>query len=228
MLASTVSPLELVWTLIAACAIGFTAWTVRDNWLNLQAIRQAVRLHRAVTWGPRYWVAFASLVSSVVMVVVWLGFAVIGIAAMSVSPETDPARRMAVSEWSGWALIAMTLLLASVQVWQLYARSKIRAPHRSMSADDEALAQAQYAESGDGQRRPATTAVREADAIAAETATVATAAAQTEVATIAAADAAADASMTAHAVADAAAKSADLAADLADASERERDREGSA
>lgn len=137
--------LEISWTLIATVAIGFTAWIIDDNTRNFAAIRRAVAKGRAVAWGPRWWVAVASLVSSLAMFVVWLGFAVIGVISMGVSPNDPPSERMAVSEYTGSVLILMTLLLAAIQVWQVYARTKIRpltAPH---GAIDEAADQTQHA-----------------------------------------------------------------------------------
>lgn len=125
-MASTASPLEISWTLIAVIAIGFTAWIVDDNVRNFAAIREAVRQDRAVAWGPRWWVAVASLVSSAAMFVVWLGFAAIGVLAMTTGPDTDVTYRVRISSLSGWVLVAMTLLLAGIQAWQVYARTKIR------------------------------------------------------------------------------------------------------
>jgi hypothetical protein len=122
----SVTWLEVTWTLVATGAIGFTAWIIDDNVRNFAAIRRAVQQGRAIPWGPRWWVAFASLVSSLAMFVVWLGFAAIGIVSMTVSPQDSAVEREAVQTASGWTLIAMTLLLAGIQAWQVFARTKIR------------------------------------------------------------------------------------------------------
>ena len=139
--------LEVTWTLVAAGAIGFTAWIIDDNARNFNAIRRAVKQGRAVAWGPRWWVAFASLVSSVAMFVVWVGFASIGIVSMTVSPHDSAAERTAVQAVSGWTLIAMTLLLAGIQGWQVYARTKIRPLTAPTGAINEAADQTQLAAS---------------------------------------------------------------------------------
>ena len=119
------SALEITWTVIAMIALGFSAWILDDNVRNMAAVRRAVKQERAVAWGPRWWVALASLVSSAAMLVVWIGFAVIGVLAMTVSPGASPALRATVSSFSGWILVGMTLILAAIQAWQVYARTHI-------------------------------------------------------------------------------------------------------
>ncbi len=137
--------LEVTWTLVAAGAIGFTSWIIDDNVRNFAAIRRAVKQGRAVAWGPRWWVAFASLVSSVLMFVVWLGFAAIGIVSMTTSPQDSVDERAAVQAVSGWVLIAMTLILAGIQAWQVYARTKIRPLTAPTGAINDAADQTQLA-----------------------------------------------------------------------------------
>ena len=124
-LSETISLQEAIWTTIAVVAIGITAVIIWDNSLNFRAIRAAVRRGRATTWGPRYWVAFASLVSSMGMLIAWLGFAAIGFIAMNI-PAPPTLERQAAAEANGWILIAIESVLASIQVWQVYARTKIR------------------------------------------------------------------------------------------------------
>ena len=145
-MSDTVSTLEITWTMLSVIAIGCTAWIVDDNVRNFNAIREAVRQGRAVAWGPRWWVALASLVSSCAMFLVWLVFATIGVLAMTTSVHSDPLYRMWIATVTGWGLILATLILAGIQVWQVYARTKIRPliapPHGSV---DEAADQAQHA-----------------------------------------------------------------------------------
>jgi hypothetical protein len=137
--------LEVTWTLIAVGSIGFTAWIVDDNVRNFLAIKKAVQQGRAIPWGPRYWVAVASLVSSAAMFVVWVGFAFIGIVSMNVSPNDPEGYRADVQTASGWTLIAMTLLLAGIQGWQVFARTKIRPLTSPAGAINEAEDQKQLA-----------------------------------------------------------------------------------
>jgi hypothetical protein len=144
-MASTASSLEITWTMVAVLALGFTAWIVDDNLRNFAAIRTAIVQGRAAKWGPRWWVAIASLVSSAAMFVVWLGFAVIGVLSMTTGPDSPEAYRVRISTLTGWVLVAMTLILAGIQAWQVYARTKIKPIAQSPSAVDEAADQSQYA-----------------------------------------------------------------------------------
>lgn len=145
-MASSVTWIELIWTLIAVVSLGFTAWIIDDNMRNFAAIRAAIRQGRAVAWGPRWWVGLASLVSSAAMFIVWIGFAAIGVIAMTVSPHDPEDERAWISAVSGWLLIATTLILAGIQAWQVYARTKIRPlVHHEPNAIDEAADQTQHA-----------------------------------------------------------------------------------
>lgn len=126
MLPNTISLLELSWTVIAMIAFGFTVWIVNDNARNYAAIRAEVRRRRGRTWGPRWWVAFASLVSSVAMLFVWVGFLLVGVLSMTAGVHSDAAYRAWVSSVSGWTLVGMATILAGIQIWQVFARSRIR------------------------------------------------------------------------------------------------------
>lgn len=124
-MSGTANPLEITWTAVALLGLGFTLWKLLDDWRNWQAIRLAIRLGRAVRGGPRWWLSLASLGSSAGQSVVWSGFLAIGVIAMRAAPPLTPDRQAA-SEASGWVLIAMELVLAVVQGWQIYARSQMR------------------------------------------------------------------------------------------------------
>ena len=117
---------ERLWTLVAVIALGFTCWTVDDNIKNYWALRRAIRRGRAVMYGPRWWFAVSSIVSSVVMYVVWLGFATIGVVAMQVGPHDPASERLTVTYFNGYVLVVLTIALAIVQVWQVWVRNQIR------------------------------------------------------------------------------------------------------
>ena len=196
-MSETVSPQEVIWTLIAVIALGFTLWIIVDNAQNYRAVMAAVRRGNAVVRGPRWWVALASLVSSVAMLIVWGGFIGVGIVAMTTPPPATTTNQVA-SNIIGWILVGIEVVLAGIQVWQVYARTKIR-PLVNPATDERA-----------------------ARMIASETASVAEAAAHAEVATIAAAASAAEASEAAHVVAEAAANAVDT---ITTEQEREQERE---
>src|SRR5688500_11525535 len=62
---------ERAWTLIAACGLVFTSWLIDDSIKNLQALYRAIHLGYAWVYGPRWWLAVGSMVSSIGMYLVW-------------------------------------------------------------------------------------------------------------------------------------------------------------
>lgn len=117
--------LERTWTMIAIVGLAFSLWAIWDDWLDLRAVRLAIRLHRAVTWGPRWWVAAGFLGSDGLFCLAWLGFASIGVLAMTLPPSPVPQREK-VSEISGWVLVAMEIALALIEVWWRVVRVRVR------------------------------------------------------------------------------------------------------
>lgn len=121
----TVAPLEATWTAIAVMALIFTVWHLWDNWLNWQALMIAIKLGTAYRLGPRWWIALSSLVTSCGLLIVWLGFAGLGVAAMTVPPPLT-SDRQTVSMVSAWLLVCIESVLAAVQIWQAWVRGQVR------------------------------------------------------------------------------------------------------
>lgn len=119
------SLLEISWTVIAIGAFILTAWAVTDDLLDFGAVRRAVRIKLATAWGPRWWIALGFLGSDGLYAAAWLGFAVIGVLAMTLPPAPNPQREAA-SEQTGWILVGMELVLALSQVWWRVVRVKTR------------------------------------------------------------------------------------------------------
>lgn len=117
---------ERVWTIICFIALVFTAWSVDDNTKNFRAIRTAIKQGRAVGFGPRWWIAFSSLVSSILMYMVWIDLACIGVVAMSTGPHDMLSVRQEVGEFVGYALVLASVLLALIQIWQVFARRQMQ------------------------------------------------------------------------------------------------------
>lgn len=119
------SLLEISWTVIAIIGFGLSAWAVTDDLLDFRAVRRAVLLKMAMAWGPRWWIALGFLGSDSLYSAAWLGFAVIGVLAMTLPPAPNPQREAA-SEVSGWVLVGMEIVLALSQVWWRVVRAKTR------------------------------------------------------------------------------------------------------
>jgi hypothetical protein len=122
---NTVSPLEATWTVIAIVGFVVSAWAVYDDLLDFQAIRRAVKLELAIAWGPRWWVALGFLGSDALYSIAWLGFAVIGVLAMTLPPALSTQGEVT-SEVVGWVLVGMEVVLALSQIWWRIVRGKTR------------------------------------------------------------------------------------------------------
>jgi hypothetical protein len=118
--------LERGWTAIALWALLFTCWLLDNSIRDFNAVRTGIRLHMAVVYGPRWWIALASMVTCAVMYVIWIGFAIIGILSLSISPTSPEQLRMRIGTVTGIVLVTMTVLLAAIQAWQVYARNKVK------------------------------------------------------------------------------------------------------
>lgn len=124
------SPLEIAWSAIAGVGMLLTAWMIFDAALDYRAVMRGVRGGYAKARGARWWIALGALVGNGMLVLVWAGFLVVGMVAMSSPPPPATAEQTAVAAIAGWALIAMEGLLAATQVWSRVVRVKsIGRPH---------------------------------------------------------------------------------------------------
>lgn len=119
------SALEISWTGIAILGFLFSSWGTWDSWLDFMAILGAIRVRKAVMYGPRWWIAMGFLGSDALFGLTWAGFILIGILAMTVPPAPNPQREW-VSEVTGWVLVALELMLACIEIWWRLVRIKIR------------------------------------------------------------------------------------------------------
>jgi hypothetical protein len=129
---------ERAWTLIAACGLVFTSWLIDDSIKNLQALYVAIRRGYAWVYGPRWWLAVGSVVSSVGMYFIWLGFVLLGVVVLHVAPDTPLAIRLTVASMTGNTLISMTSILLLLQIWYVFIRWMTRSfavlPHMPIVA----------------------------------------------------------------------------------------------
>jgi hypothetical protein len=119
------SAVELAWSVVALLGVLLSGWACQDDHASFEAVRLAVRLKRAVTWGPRWWMALAFLVSDLLFALVWIGFGSIGVVAMALPEAISPERREA-NEMIGYVLLGLEGVLALIQVWWRVVRLKLR------------------------------------------------------------------------------------------------------
>ena len=131
---STVAPLEIAWTAISALALLFSIWLAVNGWRDFAAVCAAIAENppRARRWGPRWWLGLSAWVANTALSLVWLGFATVGMLAMTAGPDSDVVYRAWVASITGWTLIGMTLLLALVQAWHLYVRGRVEQTSRGV------------------------------------------------------------------------------------------------
>jgi len=107
-----------------------TAWMISDAWMDYRAVMLGIRGGYAKARGARWWIALGALVGNGMLVLVWAGFVVVGVAAMNAPPPPVTTEQASISAIAGWTLIAMEALLTSTQIWARIVRLKsIGRPH---------------------------------------------------------------------------------------------------
>jgi len=126
-LTGTTSWLELTWTVVALAGLIFSAWLSFAGWLDLSAVRAAIRdvPPRARIFGPRWYVGLTGVVDNSALCLVWIGFIVIGLLAMRYPPPPPTTEQAVSNQWVGWLLIMIEMLLVLVQGWRMFIRMKI-------------------------------------------------------------------------------------------------------
>jgi hypothetical protein len=107
--------IESAWTGVAVIGFCFSVWAAVDGWLDFASVREEIRRGHLIYRGPRWWIAIGNLASSSAWAFAWLLGIAVGVMAIT----------RAWIEYVGWALVAMFLLLAAIQVWNRYARRKV-------------------------------------------------------------------------------------------------------
>lgn len=115
----------LGWAGVAAVGVLLSFWAVCDGWSAFASVRLAVKLKRAVAWGPRWWMALAFLVSDALFLGAWLAIATVGAIALTLPPPVS-SQRQETSEIIGYVLLGMEADLAAIQIWWRVVRLKLR------------------------------------------------------------------------------------------------------
>lgn len=122
-------------SVVLAAAIGvigalLTLVLAWDDWGRFDSILLAVRLKRAVVWGPRWWLALGFLVANGAFLVAWLLMIAVASIPLRLPPPGESFRQDA-AELSGWLRVATEMTLAAIQVWWLVVRERMQLfPHR--------------------------------------------------------------------------------------------------
>lgn len=129
MLTSNASVLEMTWLGVSVLGIAFALAFWAHVWASYFAVRDWIRRGWAVRWGPRHKYILGFLWGVALLLLVWLGFAGLGINAALNPPPVDPVRAAA-SERGGWlltALVTVLLLFSAILfwVWMIVGRPRL-------------------------------------------------------------------------------------------------------
>lgn len=103
------------------------AW---DDWGRFDSILLAVRLKRAVAWGPRWWLGLGFLGANGAFLLAWVLMIAVASIPLRLPPPAESFRQDA-AETSGWLRVMIEVVLAAIQVWWMVVRERMRLfPHR--------------------------------------------------------------------------------------------------
>lgn len=120
MLAPNASFLEIGWTLIAFLGAAFALALLAHIWLSYRTVNAWIREGLAVRWGPRHRFVLGFLIGVGLLLLVWLGFLLLGANALTNPPPTTPDRVEA-SERGGAILVVVEGILLASQAGLLAA-----------------------------------------------------------------------------------------------------------
>lgn len=136
MLAGNVSSLEAIWSGVAIIGIAVAVGFLANVWLSYRAVQSWIERGWARRWGPRYKFVVGFLSVAGLLVLVWIGFAVLGINAMLSPPPLTPDRAAA-SERGGLILVVLEVFLLGLTGLLLWAWVAVGRPSMPNSAADE-------------------------------------------------------------------------------------------
>jgi hypothetical protein len=115
---------HIAWVLSVLAVIGlvFTVLKLIDDWWNFQAVRSGMAAKVPDINRRHWWIGFASVMSSIGQLGIWLGFCVIGQVVLGFSTPA-PVDRMPRNFTIIYTLIYMEFLFAAIQIWQIVVRS---------------------------------------------------------------------------------------------------------
>jgi glycerol-3-phosphate acyltransferase PlsY len=131
-MAGAASPLEIAWTIAAVCGFLFSLWLAFEGGKDFVAVREAIAdvPPRARRWGPRWWIGLSALVANSALCYPWLVFGGIGVIAMQFPPPPPTAQQQVSSQWVGWLFLSAEVVLAAVQIWHRFVRSRVEQADR--------------------------------------------------------------------------------------------------
>jgi 4-hydroxybenzoate polyprenyltransferase len=127
MLASTVSPLELAWTILGVLGFCFSLSLSLSAGCDMLTVEEAIQADppTAIRYGPRWWLALSPAVSNLALCLIWIGYIYLGTRAMADPQITYPPELRGEQTLFGAILLGSEVILLAVQIWHTFIRQKV-------------------------------------------------------------------------------------------------------
>jgi hypothetical protein len=127
MLVSTVSPLELAWTILGVLGFCFSLSLGISGLCDLLTVEEAIQTDppSAIRYGPRWWLALSPSVANSALCLIWIGYIYLGIRAMADPQIVYPPELQGEQTLFGVILLGSEIILLLVQIWHTFIRLKV-------------------------------------------------------------------------------------------------------
>jgi hypothetical protein len=126
MFVSTVSPLELAWTILGVLGFCFSLSLSLSAGCDLLTVEEAIQADppEAARYGPRWWLALDPSVANPALCLIWIGYIYLGIRAMADPQIAYPPDLQAEQTLFGAILLGSEVILLLVQIWHTFAKNR--------------------------------------------------------------------------------------------------------
>lgn len=127
MFVSTVSPLELAWTILGVLGFCFSLSLSLSAGCDLLTVEEAIQADppEAARYGPRWWLALSPSVANIALCLIWIGYIYLGIRAMADPQISYPPELQGEQTLFGAILLGSEIVLLFVQIWHTFIRNKV-------------------------------------------------------------------------------------------------------
>jgi hypothetical protein len=116
-------PAVWFWTCVAVVAWGVSLVLVYKDSRRFSRVEYAIKLAKAVRYGPRWWIAIGFLVADSLFLFGWFGWIIPGVVAiMTPSPARD---RTVLETFFLYQFIFTEAIFGSIQLWWWFVRTRL-------------------------------------------------------------------------------------------------------
>jgi hypothetical protein len=141
MLVSTVSPLELAWTILGVLGFCFSLSLGISAGCDMLTVEEAIQADppTAIRYGPRWWLALSPSVSNLALCLIWIGYIYLGTRAMADPQITYPPELRGEQTLFGAILLGSEVILLPSRSGTPSSGSRSSTPRRSSSLGASSL-----------------------------------------------------------------------------------------